>query len=100
VVIFRLPRDNATDYIKRVIGLPGDKVLRAAIVCVNGSYRKRLRASTPQSKGLRPMPHLFGTLPKGARHYVLVWRRQAERGNVAPFVRQRVTASWVTIGAT
>src|SRR5579871_5391228 len=26
VVVFRLPRDDTTDYIKRVIGLPGDKI--------------------------------------------------------------------------
>ena len=26
VVVFRLPKDDATDYIKRVIGLPGDRI--------------------------------------------------------------------------
>src|SRR5271167_192437 len=26
VVVFRLPKDDTTDYIKRVIGLPGDRI--------------------------------------------------------------------------
>src|SRR5262245_65271888 len=26
VIVFRLPRDDSTDYIKRVIGLPNDKI--------------------------------------------------------------------------
>src|SRR5438874_10748501 len=26
VVVFRLPKDDSTDYIKRVIGLPGDRI--------------------------------------------------------------------------
>src|SRR3954469_16071180 len=26
IVVFRLPKDTSTDYIKRVIGLPGDKI--------------------------------------------------------------------------
>src|SRR6185437_16019474 len=26
VIVFRLPKDDSTDYIKRVIGLPGDRI--------------------------------------------------------------------------
>ena len=42
VVVFRLPKDTSTDYIKRVIGLPGDKIqVIDGIVHINGDPVKR-----------------------------------------------------------
>ncbi len=37
VVVFKLPSDNSTDYIKRVVGLPGDRIqVRNGVVYING----------------------------------------------------------------
>lgn len=37
VVVFRYPRDPSTDYIKRVVGLPGDRIAyRGKVLYVNG----------------------------------------------------------------
>jgi signal peptidase I len=45
VVVFRLPKDPSTDYIKRVIGLPGDKIqVIDGVVNINGVPLKRERA--------------------------------------------------------
>src|ERR1700724_1775355 len=44
VVVFRLPRDDSTDYIKRVIGLPGDRIqMIHGVLNINGEAVKRER---------------------------------------------------------
>src|SRR5437016_13316822 len=41
VVVFRLPRDDSTDYIKRVIGLAGDKIqMIDGVPQINGEAAK------------------------------------------------------------
>src|SRR5262245_60264668 len=42
VVVFRLPREDSTDFIKRVIGLPGDRVqMISGVLHINGTPVKR-----------------------------------------------------------
>src|SRR6266852_3059237 len=44
VVVFRLPRDDSIDYIKRVVGLPGDRLqVINGLLLINGEPVKRER---------------------------------------------------------
>jgi len=46
IVVFRLPRDDSTDYIKRVIGLPGDRIeVRNGLLYINDKPVERERLS-------------------------------------------------------
>jgi signal peptidase I len=37
VIVFKLPRDNSTDYIKRLVGMPGDEIqMKEGVLHING----------------------------------------------------------------
>ena len=76
VAVFKLPRDNSTDYIKRVIGLPGDTVqMRGGVLILNGKAvpKKRIEDFETRSRtGLRRRVAQFEeTLPSGLKYRVL-----------------------------
>jgi signal peptidase I len=52
VVVFRLPKDDTTDYIKRVIGLPGDRIqMIGGVLNINGQPVKRERVADFVDRG-------------------------------------------------
>ena len=68
VVVFRYPRDPSKSYIKRVVGVPGDRVrVSAGRVYLNGEMLREDYVSTDQSD-LRS--YLEVTVPEGA-YYVM-----------------------------
>ena len=76
VVVFRLPRDDSTDYIKRVIGLPGDRIqMIHGVLNINGEPVKRERiddfVEAGEEGNAMPIKRWRETLPNGVSYTTL-----------------------------
>ncbi len=75
VVVFRLPKNTSTDYVKRVVGLLGDRIqMKQGLLTINGTPVQRERlvdfiggdlcGSDPAAR----VKHWRETLPNGVSH--------------------------------
>ncbi|WP_127089779.1 signal peptidase I [Aquabacter cavernae] len=76
VAVFKLPKDNETDYIKRVVGMPGDRIqMIEGVLQINGVPVKRERLSdVMQDDGtgrMVPVKRYKETLPNGVSYETL-----------------------------
>ncbi|MDD9951885.1 MAG: signal peptidase I [Zetaproteobacteria bacterium] len=97
IIVFRYPRDLDTDYVKRVIGLPGDKIkLVNDVLYINDQVQERINfehdrsimedISEPQNLRALFKENLFGK-----KHWVMTF---------LPNARSPLNANWPIGGGT
>jgi len=76
IAVFKLPKDNSTDFIKRVIGLPGDHIqMKNGLLFINGVVAPREPDGTFLVKDEfgrdKAVPRYIETLPNGVKHPII-----------------------------
>jgi len=73
VVVFRLPKDATTDYVKRIVGLPGDRIqMKDGVLIINGVpvQRERVDDFIDEENG-EAIRRWRETLPNGVSYFAL-----------------------------
>jgi len=91
VVVFKLPTDNSTDYIKRVVGLPGDHIqMKNGILHLNGQPvpRRRIEDYLYQegNGAVIPLAQYIETLPNGVQHRIIEMSDNGPLDNTQEYV--------------
>ncbi|MDJ0945086.1 MAG: signal peptidase I [Kiloniellales bacterium] len=69
VAVFRKPGEEETDYIKRIVGLPGDRIqMIRGVLHINGEPVEREKL--PAREGVGAYTEYVETLPNGRRHLI------------------------------
>lgn len=76
VVVFKKPSNHSINFIKRIIGLPGDKIqVKGGILHINGTAVERKRVESFKenyvSGGIRSTTQYIETLPNGREHMII-----------------------------
>jgi signal peptidase I len=87
VVVFRLPKNPSVDFIKRVVGLPGDKIqVMDGVLYINGNPLPKVKTTdfTDDDDG-NVIPQYVETMPEGKQYDVLDEDRNGRVDNTGVF---------------
>ena len=91
VAVFKLPSDNQTDYIKRIVGMPCDRIqMKFGRLHINGKSLKRRKVqdySKIDSNGrYHRITRYLETLPNGKEHAILEVSDQGPLDNTGVYI--------------